>query len=82
MTLQSKKCYLKKINHRDLAKMSMPNLRAVVGSPSLCKFDTVQSLIHQGGPLNYRNVFEPHLKMVKGKGKGERERVFCFLGKH
>lgn len=51
----------------------MPNLRAVVGSPPICKFDTVQRLIHQGGPLSYRNVFEPHLKMVKGKGKGERE---------
>lgn len=64
----------------------MSNLRAVVGSPPICKFDTVQSLIHQGGPLNYRNVFEPqNFLSLNGERKGEgreRERVFCFLGKH
>ena len=59
MTLQSKKCYLKKVNHRDLAKMSMSNFRAAVELPPICKFGTIQGLIHQGGPLNCRNVFEP-----------------------
>lgn len=59
MTLQNKKCYSKKVNHRDLAEMSLSNLRAVVGLPSGHKSYTVESLINQGRPLNYRNVFGP-----------------------
>lgn len=81
MALQSKKCEPRRVNHGDVAKMSQLSLRVIVRWLPICKYDTEQCLIYQGGPQNYRNIFEPQILQLKNsveKREGEG-RYFVFL---